>query len=144
MLAKYIIATIVSLAFSAHMQAQQLTVIGHAKGVPPNLTLNQLQGILKGDKQRWSDGTKVTIALMKTNTPAGAAIGKRILNMSGDQFNKLWLALEFQGKADAPVFFTSDADLDAFVAQTPGAIGVTGSTSPPGVKVLAVDGKKTL
>src|SRR5689334_8122335 len=79
-----------------------LTIIGNAKGAPSELKMVQLQSILKGEKQRWGDGTKVVIALMKTNTPVGIVTSKKIFNMSPDQLNKYWLGLVFQGKADAP------------------------------------------
>jgi hypothetical protein len=135
-------ALLLTMCFTSYAQ-EPLTVIGNAKGAPSELKLGQLQSILKGEKQRWADGTKVVIALMKTNTPIGSTTSKKILNMSGDQLNKYWLGLVFQGKADAPSFFNSISELENFVAQTPGAIGVAGQP-PGGGKVILVDGKKTL
>jgi ABC-type phosphate transport system substrate-binding protein len=123
---------------------ETLTVIGNAKGSPSELKMMQLQSILKGEKQRWSDGTKVIIALMKTNTPTGSITSKRVFNMSGDQLNKYWLALVFQGKADAPTFFNSMNELETFVAQTPGAIGIIGQSPTVAQKTIIVDGKKSL
>ena len=77
-----------------------------------------------GEQQRWRNGTKITIALMKTNTSAGKTTSKKIYGMSGDELNRFWLALVFQGKAAAPNFFNSAAELENFVAQNPGAIGI--------------------
>ena len=133
------------LFYSASSLAQEnLTVISNAKGSPTELKLSQLQSILKGEKQRWNDGTKVVIALMKVNTTIGTVTTKRILNMNGDQLNKYWLAMVFQGKADAPSFFNSMEDLENFVAQTPGAIGITGRFPTAATKTILVDGKKLL
>jgi hypothetical protein len=120
-----------------------LTIVTHSKGAPTEMKFNVLKSILRGEKQRWPDGTKITIALMKASTPGGNAICKKIYNMSADELNKYWLALVFQGKGQAPVFFNSPAELEAFIAQTPGAIGVTTSTGGT-ARTVTVDGKKTL
>jgi hypothetical protein len=123
--------------------AQDLTVIAHQKGAPADIKFSALKSILKGERERWPDGSKVVIALMKTNTAIGSITSKKIYNMSGDELNKYWLALVFQGKGHAPVFFTSTTDLENFIAQTPGAIGVT---APPvnNARNVLVEGKKTL
>ena len=52
-------------------QATTLTVISNQKGSPASLKFAELKSIFMGEKQRWRSGTKITIALMKTNTPAG-------------------------------------------------------------------------
>ena len=124
-------------------QDQSLTIVSNNKGAPGEMKFNNLRSVLKGEKQRWPDGTKITIALLKANTPGGTAICKKIYNMSADELNKYWLALVFQGKGQAPVFFNSAADLESFVVQTPGAIGVTTTAGVQG-RVISVDGKKTL
>ena len=58
--------------------------------------------------------------------------------------NKYFLALVFQGKVKAPAFFNSVSELEAYVAQTPGAIGVVQNTSTDQIKVVVVDGKKEI
>lgn len=124
-------------------QESGLTVIGHAKGVPAQLKESQLKAILRGERQRWADGTKVIIALMKTNTNVGLDTGKKIFNMTAHELNKYWLALVFQGKADAPNFFNTEPELESFVAQTQGAIGVLTQLSGA-AKTVLVDGKQSL
>lgn len=128
---------------SATAQDVPITVIANGKGAPVEMKMNQLKSVLKGEKQRWPDGTKVVIALMKTNTPIGSNTSKKIFNMSGDELNKYWLALVFQGKADAPNFFNSESELEAFVSQTQGSIGVVGQADGSS-KLLLIDGKKAL
>jgi len=124
-------------------QDSGLTVIGNSKGVPSELKLSQLKSILMGERLRWQDGTKVIIALMKTNTPLGSNTCKTVYNMTADELNKYWLALVFQGKAEAPVFFNLPGELEIFVSQTPGAIGVLGQVS--GItKTIIVEGKKSI
>ncbi len=128
------------------VQAQEmpLTVISNSKGAPPDMKFTVLKSILRGERQRWPDGTKVVIALMKTNTPIGYSTSRKIYDMSGDELNKFWLALVFQGKAQAPTFFNSAADLEAYVAQTPGALGITGGVTNGNTRTVTIEGRKNL
>ena len=121
---------------------ETLGILGNSKGVPSSMTFVELKSVMKGEKQRWKDGTKIVIALMKTNTPLGQASAKKIYSMSGDELNRFWLALVFQGKASAPNFFNSMSELESFVAQTPGAIGIVKKESSNENKLIPVDGKK--
>lgn len=99
--------------------------------------------ILNGEKPYWKGGSKVSIALMKTSTKEGEEMAKMIYGMSGDELNKFWLSLVFQGKASAPSFFESENDLKAYVARTKGAIGILNSSSViESDKCLLIDGKK--
>ncbi|MBC6992361.1 hypothetical protein [Hymenobacter sp. BT491] len=127
----------------AFSQDMNLVVIANGKGVPSEMKMEQLKSVLKGEKLRWPDGSKVVIALLKSNTPIGVSTSKKIYNMSANELNKYWLALVFQGKADAPNFFNSEAELEEFVSQTTGAIGVV-SQPPAGGKTVVVDGKRVL
>ncbi|GAB2557846.1 hypothetical protein [Spirosoma aerophilum] len=120
-----------------------LTVISNGKGAPSEMNMSLLRSALKGEKQRWPDGSKVILALMKSNTAIGEHTCKRLYNMSSNELNKYWLALVFQGKADAPNFFNSESELATFVAQTRGAIGIVSQVSND-IKSILVDGKKVL
>jgi ABC-type phosphate transport system substrate-binding protein len=132
-------------AFTATSQVSSLTVISNPKGSPSSLKFSELRSIFMGEQQRWRGGTKVTIALMKTNTTAGKNTSIRVYGMSGDQLNKHWLALVFQGKAAAPNFFNSAIELENFVAQNPGAIGIVDQEPATNeVKTVMIEGKKSL
>ena len=130
---------------NAEAQHAGLVVISNPKGSPASLKWSELKSILLGEKQRWRNGNKVVIALMKTNTDVGKSTSERIYNMTPDEVKKYWLALVFQGKAEAPVFFSSATELQAFVAENPGAIGVIDQPLPySNTLVVTVDGKKIL
>ena len=81
----------------ARSQNGQLTVISNQKGAPAVLKFDELKSIFMGERQRWRNGTKVLIALMKPNTGTGKIISSKVYNMSSDEVNKFWLALVFQG-----------------------------------------------
>src|SRR4030095_5015359 len=86
-------------------QDKTLTVIGNTKGAPDQMSMTDLKAVLRGEKQRWNNSTPVVIALMKSSTDAGKSTSKKIFEMNVDEFNKYWLALVFQGKVKAPMFF---------------------------------------
>ena len=125
-------------------QNSGIKVIANEKGAPGTMSMKELQAVFKGEKQRWGDGTKISIAFMKTNTTVGGETALKLLDMSGDQLNKFWLALVFQGKAKAPNFFSTAGDLENYVSQTPGAIGVVDGQFSSKAKTVAVDGKKSI
>jgi hypothetical protein len=121
-----------------------VTIIANVESVPAEMDFSKLQSVLKGEQMRWSDGTKVKIALMKTNTEVGALTSERIYKMTGNELNKYFLALVFQGKVKAPAFFNSESELEAYISQTPGAIGVIQNTGNDQVKIVVIDGKKQI
>jgi hypothetical protein len=55
----------------------------------------QLKSVMRGEKLRWPDGSKVIIALLKSTTPIGVNTSRKIYNMSPNELNKYWLALVF-------------------------------------------------
>ena len=129
---------------TAKSQETLLNAISNQKGPPSEMDLSELKAVFKGEKQRWRDGTKISIALMKPNNPIGKSIGKKIYDMTSDELNKFWFQLVFQGKVSAPNFFNSVSELENFVAQNPGAIGITNETAHTAeVKTVAINGKKT-
>jgi hypothetical protein len=139
-----IFAIVFTACLSVKAQDVPLTVIANTKGAPPELTMSQLRSILKGEQLRWKDGSKVTIALMKTNTPTGMNTCKKLYNMTPNELNKLFLALVFQGRGEAPSFFNSVNDLETFIKETPGTIGIIESNEANSERVISINGKKVI
>ena len=128
----------------AKAQETTLVAVGNPASAPSDMKLTELKAILLGEKQRWKNGNRIIIALMKTNTTIGKNTSARMYDMTGDQLNKYWLALVFQGKAQAPNFFNTTNDLENFVAQTQGAIGIVDKPIVDGeLKSIMVNGQKT-
>ncbi len=126
---------------SLNAQGNGLMIVANGESIPAEMDMVQLQAVLKGEKLRWNDGSRVSIALMKTTTPVGNNTCEKLYNMSGNELNKYFLALVFQGKVKAPTFFNSIGELEAYVAQTPGAIGVLPESKESLLKIIIVDGK---
>ena len=139
-----VIASILSLSSATSADEPSIMVIANEKGAMNTLTMKELKSIFQGEKQRWPDGTKISIAFMKSSTPVGKATSNKVMKMSGDQLNKFWLALVFQGKAKAPFFYGSASEVESYVSQNVGAIGVVeAGYQVKGVKVISIDGKKS-
>lgn len=142
---KYI--SIVLLLFAgvvANGQETTLMAISNSKGAPATMKISELKSVFMGEKQRWKDGTKVSIVLMRTNTSIGKATCRKIYNMSADKVREFWLRLTFGGKSDGPIYCNSLEDLENTVAQTPGAIGIIDKVSSgTSVKIIVVDGKSS-
>ena len=132
------------LSWSLVAQEMQLSIIGNSESVPDELRMSQIVSVLKGEKQQWDDGVSIKIALMKTSTAIGTTTCNKLYNMSANELNKYFLALVFQGKVKAPTFFNSISELENYVAQTPGAIGVLQYTTGGLVKIVLIDGKKQI
>jgi hypothetical protein len=131
-------------ALSASAQEGQLTIVGNTQSVPDELTMKELKAVLRGERQKWSDGVSIKIALMKTNTPIGSLTAAKVYGMSGNELNKYFLALVFQGNIKAPVFFTSQSDLERYISENPGSIGVVQNSTESQIKIISVDGQKQI
>ena len=125
-----------------YSQGEKLVIITNTEGAPAEMTLKDVKRVFKGEEQRWDGGKKISVAFMKTNAPLGELAAKKLLNMSGNEYNKLWLALVFQGKAKAPSFFNSETDLLNYVSSTPGAIGILSEKSASNSAKVRIDGKE--
>jgi hypothetical protein len=136
------VAMLVTGGIVVNAQDAMLYAISNTVGAPSELKLSELKSILKGEKQRWGDGTKIHIALMKTTTPVGQKTCEKIYNMTGDKVKRYWLQLSFAGYADPPIFCNTAEELVTFVSQNPGAIGILDNVSTSAdIKTTAIDGK---
>ena len=141
----FLMVIFLSMVSVAKSQEGALTVISNQEGAPAILKYSELKSILMGEKQRWRNGSKILIALMKTNTATGKITSQKIYDMSGDELNKFWLALVFQGKAPAPAFFNTATELENFVSQNPGAIGIIDQLAHnDNLRTIIIDGKSRI
>ncbi len=140
----FIITWLIGTGIGLQAQTAQLTVVSNPKGSPTDMKKAELRSIFLGEQQRWRNGNKIVIALMKTNTTPGKNVCDKIYDMSGDEVKKFWLALVFQGKADAPVFFNTVNELLAYVSENAGSIGIIDQAPPTtGIQVVSIDGKRS-
>jgi hypothetical protein len=138
----------VMLCFGLMVKSQDanspLTVIGNVKGVPASLSMAELKSVFMAEKQRWPDGTKVIIAMIKSTAPLGKIVSKRIYSMTGDEVRGFWAGISFAGKFESPLTFNTASELESYVSQTPGAVAILDkSPEAAEVKTVLINGKKT-
>ena len=139
-----LICMVMLCSISLMAQDNNLVVIGNQSGTPTELKMNELKAVFRGQRQRWGDGTKVVIAMIKTTTPLGNEISEKIYSMNGDGVRGFWAGISFAGKFDPPNVFNTESEVEIFVSQNPGAIAILDRvTNIPDVKTILVSGKKT-
>jgi ABC-type phosphate transport system substrate-binding protein len=92
---------------------------------------------------RWSDGRGVLPVDQSAGSPVRSAFTKAVLAIEGmgqiSAVQSFWLQQVYSGRNTPPPVKATDAEILAFVASTPGAIGYVGAVpSDGGVKVLTV------
>jgi hypothetical protein len=139
-----LICMVMLCSISLMAQDNNLVVIGNQAGTPTEIKMNELKAVFRGEKQRWGDGTKVVIAMIKTTTPLGNEISEKIYSMNGDGVRGFWAGISFAGKFDPPNVFNTENEVEIFVSQNPGAIAILDRVNNiPDVKTILVSGKKT-
>ncbi len=89
--------------------------------------------------QTWPDGTAIKVFVMPDDAPFHAVFSKEKLNVFPYQLRTAWDRLVFSGTGQAPETVTSQEEMLAKVASTPGAIGyLTKSRMDGRVNVLQI------
>ncbi len=122
-------------------------VVVHSSNPTANLKHEELQQYFLGDRHRWPNGSKVVLAMRDSDSAAFRFMLLRILNMTGGEYRRHLVSLEYKG--DAPVLLkvlNSDGSACKFVFNVPGAIGLveSGALASPEcsqVRLVRVDGK---
>jgi ABC-type phosphate transport system substrate-binding protein len=97
-----------------------------------------LKAFYLNKSKSWSDGSAVTLAVLEGGATHDAFLDTHI-GKNDKSFASFWKRIVFTGKGAAPKAFASEAELVAFVARTPGAIGyVDAGAAGDGAKQLAV------
>jgi ABC-type phosphate transport system substrate-binding protein len=92
---------------------------------------------------RWSDGHGVIPVDQSAGSPVRAAFTRAVLGVEGmgqiSAVQNFWLQQVYSGRSSPPAVKATDAEILAFVASNPGAIGYVGAVpAAGGVKVLTV------
>ena len=100
---------------------------------------SDLSRIFLGKIKSFSTDEKITLVNLEYNHATRDEFEEKVLNKSASQVKAYWSKLMFSGKGKPPKEFSSDKDILAFVAGTPGAIGyVDESSVDASVKVIKV------
>ena len=139
----FITGILLSCCLLSRAQDTTLAVIG-SQGVPGEISMKELKAVFRGERQRWPDGTKVVIAMIKSTTPLGKLISEKIYSMSGDEVRGFWARISFAGRFDPPNVFNTADEVEVFVSQNPGSIAILNKpVSTTDVKTVLIGGKKS-
>lgn len=89
---------------------------------------------------RWSDGSPITPVDQSARAPVRVSFSEAVLKQPVISIQNYWMQEIHTGRGMPPQVKTSDRDVAAYVARTPGAVGYVsaGFTLPTGTKVLRV------
>lgn len=109
-------------------QAQELSLdglvlIGNKTGYKV-MNRKQISTVFRGNQSIWPSREPVAIVMPSFKAEYANQFSSSILQMSHSELQKYWLALVFQGRANAPVFLNSSAEIIDYVKNNPGAIGI--------------------
>ena len=100
------------------------------------ISKKDLKKILLGKTKKWDDGSPVVLVILEGGDAHDKFV-KKFAGKTAKQFQNFWRKMVFSGKGKMPQAFASEADLAAFVAANPGAIGYV-------AKGAAIDGAKEI
>jgi ABC-type phosphate transport system substrate-binding protein len=126
-------------ALPGNALAQEVVLISNADVPVSNLTKDEIKRIFLGKQTTLGEeGTDIVFAVQH-KTEASKQFLKEYIRKSVYQYSIYWKKRVFAGKGKAPVTFSSDQEIAAFVSKTPGAIGyVSTGTDIGNAKIILV------
>ncbi len=103
------------------VQAQDIVI--HPDAQQETISRNGLRAIFGMRLRKWSDGTPITVFVLKDNDPLHIEFSKQILHIFPYQLRRAWDRQVFSGTGQSPQEVTSLEEMQNRVANTPGAIG---------------------
>jgi hypothetical protein len=118
--------------------AGEIKVIANPSVGASSVSADELKGVFLATKTSLSDGSHVEPVLLKGGATHQAFL-KEYLGKTDAALETYYRSLVFTGKASMPKTLASDAEVEAYVAKTKGAIGyVSAGSGGAGVKTLEV------
>ena len=131
----------VLIGLSPIAQAEDFKVIVNASNSIDSISAKSLSGLFLKKDLAWPDGRAVVAVDLEPDSPIRAEFTERIHGKKVSSIKSYWQRQIFAGKAVPPMELASDAEVLAFVAVKPGAVGSVSSSSPlrDKVKELSVE-----
>jgi hypothetical protein len=116
------------------------TVVVNPNVEQTGISLNGLRAIFGMRHRKWSDGSLVRVFVFERNEDAHRRFCTEVLHVLPHQLQRSWDRLIFSGAGQAPIQVSSEAEMRALVAATPGAIGyLPGNPNSEQLQVLSVE-----
>lgn len=129
-----VLGSVLSLcSLTAHAELVVIVNPGNSAG---SLTTEQVAALYLGNSTTFPDGGGVALADQPESASARNDFYQKATGRSAAQVKATWARITFTGKGTPPKELKSDADVKAFVASNPKAIGYIDSSAVDGsVKV---------
>ncbi len=119
--------------------AADFQVIVSSSNPVSSLDREEVERIFLKKKTRWADGKEIVPVDLTARSEVRAAFCRDILRRKMSVVESFWYQQVFSGQGVPPPVKASDAEVVAFVAANPGAIGYVGAGTAVGsVRVVAV------
>lgn len=123
----------------AAVRAADFALVAHPSVAATSLSRAEASRMFLRLQTEWPGGGHVRPVDQAKSSPLREAFSREILGMSLAAADAYWTRAIFSGRAVPPVEKRSDADVLAYVRETPGALGyVSGSAPLEGVKRIAL------
>ena len=116
-------------AMSSHAE---VVVIVNPKNPAASLSAEQVAALFLGNSSTFPDGGSVALADLPESAAARNTFYEKATGRSVAQVKAVWARITFTGKGTPPKELKSDADVKAFVASDPKAIGYVDSSAVDG------------
>lgn len=122
---------------------EPLAIIIHKSNPMENIAVDELRKLCLADRRHWSNGRKVTLALLEPGRPEREAVLRQICQMSETEFTHHFLEGAFVGQVQAaPKELATPTGIRRFVFNVPGAIGfIPARDVDDSVKILRLEGR---
>lgn len=130
-----------TVTFAQQVSLDGLLLMGNKTGLV-SVNRKQLNGIFRGTQSIWKSNEQVIVVMPSSKAEYAEQFANSVLQMSHAALQKYWLALVFQGRANAPVFLNSSAEIVDYVKKNPGAIAIVKSSEreiPAGMSITITD-----
>ncbi len=128
--------TFAALALSSLSAHADIVVIVNPKNPAASLSADQVSALYLGNASTFPDGGAAALVDQPESTGIRGDFYQKATGRSASQVKATWARITFTGKGTPPKELKSDADVKAFVANDPKAIGYIDSSAVDGsVKV---------
>jgi len=103
--------------------AQQAVPIANNVG-RTSWTEDQIKAVFLGERSSWPNGLAVVVVLPSSSSDSFEQVAAWAFDSDGFEYQKFWLSLVFQGRANPPVFVDTEQAVLDYVEDHPGAIGL--------------------
>lgn len=121
-----------ALSLAAAAANAEVVVIVNPKNPAANLTAEQVAAMFLGTATTFPDGGAVALADQPESAGIRGDFYQKATGRSVAQVKATWARLTFSGKGTPPKELKSDADVKAFVASDPKAIGYVDASAVDG------------